>query len=77
MTHEIIIRVDDEKNETRVSQGSNPWMDLAIVAEGLATIIPLAARYKEKTFNEILEYTKNYLDKAARGYETHIEKHEL
>ncbi len=69
----IVIQVDIHNNKTVVSQATDPWMDMALVMEGLAVVIGQAAKYKEMPIREVIAYAKGYLENAALGVETSLE----
>ena len=70
---EIVILVDEEKGEVRVSASddSDPWEDIAILIEAIGMLASLCRRGGKKTHDgkPISKHFHKYLDKVLRDYE--------
>lgn len=64
----VKIDMTKEPAEVKVSRVKDPWHDFGLHLETLAFSIVNAAKYEEKSVQEIFEYAFNYLNEAIMDY---------
>lgn len=64
----IKIDVDVDTNETLVTGGVSPWMDLAILGEAIGTLLDAGAKEKGMTKRQALDSMHEYLEKVGNDY---------
>lgn len=69
MNREIIISMDFDTNQIRVSNDENytPWDDLGILLEGMSLLLNIVIKsgYTVHKGQPLDEYIKSYIDKAC------------
>ena len=73
--YKIEIELDLTKNQsqTKIKKVKDPWFDLGLILEALGAMIDIAAKYTERTKEEVSDYCKDYIDRMKDDYRTKLE----
>ena len=68
----IIAELNLDTNEVRFKRIEDPWSDLGYAMEVLGFLIYNASKYTEKSLEDTIKHSQEYIARAARDY-----KHKL
>ncbi|MBI4034023.1 MAG: hypothetical protein HY378_00545 [Candidatus Brennerbacteria bacterium] len=70
---EAEIDLTGKPGKTKIKRIIDPWFDLGLILEVLGAMIDIAAKYTEKTKEEVADYCKDYIDRMKDDYKTKLE----
>ena len=70
---EIEVDLTKKPSQVKIKRVEDPWFDLGLILEALGAMIDVAAKYAEKTKEEVSDYCKDYIDRMKDDYKTKLE----